>query len=93
MLSIQSVLYELPIRIYEVQYGISVLLIRSCESDDLEVLIGLLEALVKMGPDVDACVGVVTIIVERDADHHVGLLVLWVTLIQTVDHCLVNVKY
>jgi hypothetical protein len=69
------------------------LLIRGCESDDLEVLIGLLKAFIEVRSDVDACVSVVAIVVERDADYYIRLLGLWVSFIQTVDHRLVNVKY
>lgn len=54
MLSIHAILDEFMIRINVVQYGICIGLVTGCEDDDLEVLIGFLEAFHNVGSDVNA---------------------------------------
>lgn len=79
--------------INEIKNSISVLLIRGCECDDLVVLIQLLQAIVKMRSNVDSSIRIITFIIQWDSDDHIRLLFFWVSLIQTMDQSLINIKY
>ena len=71
--------------------GICVLLLRSREHDHLEELVSGLEALLGVGPDVDAGVDRVWLSREVEGDDHIRILCIYI--VDAVYQCLIEVEY
>ena len=86
-----SRLDQTAIRVQIVNDWICVLLLRGREDDDLEVLVGRLEALASEWTNVDAGKNGLGLLAKLDWDDHVGVLRLYV--INTVNQCLIKIEY
>ena len=86
-----SRLDQTAIRVQIVNDRICVLLFRGRENDDLEVLVGRLEALSSEWTYVDAGKNGFGLLAKLNWDNHVGVLRLYI--INTVNQCLIKIEY
>lgn len=89
MVAVQTVLEELVVRVYVVQDGVCIRLMACCEHNHLELLVRFLQALHKIGPQIDASADCL-FARKVNLQDHIGVLCVYV--IYTVNECLVHVK-
>ena len=95
MLSVETVLDESAAWINIIEDSICILLVRGSKSNHLVALIGLLKALEQVRTDVYASICILSIyfvIIKRDPDHDIWLLILWISFVQAMNHRFINIQ-
>ena len=91
MVSVQTHLDQLVVRVKQVEHCVCIGLLTGCEHDHIEVLPSFSQAFEGERPDVDPSINGFRFIIELDTDDVLRALLLYV--VHTVDQSFIHVKH